>query len=486
MSAQAWFRDLPVRAKLRVVVGVVAGLSLLGACAVFVTVQWVSSRSALARQLEIVAEIMGDQSSAALEFDQAPQAAAILRALKAERQVVGAALYGRDGRVFARYVRDGAPAGALPDRASPDGRAFDGDGLLVTVPVHSGAERIGSFSVRSDLSAAAQRLLVDLATVVLVLLGATAAALWMSGRLGRLITQPLIRLAGVARAVSKDRDYAVRAEPGGRDEIGDLIAGFNDMLSQIQERDAALAQGKTELESRVHERTKELEAVNKEIEAFSYSVSHDLRAPLRAIGGFSRMLVEDCSAQLDADGRRYLAVIGDNTKKMGDLIDDLLAFSGLSRRSVEPTTIDMEEMARATIQELKDANPGRELDFRLGPLPPARGDRAMMKQVFVNLLSNAVKYSRGRTPAVIEIGSAVEGGEVRYWVKDNGVGFSMEYSKKLFGVFQRLHSPQQFEGTGVGLALVQRIIQRHGGRVAGEGVPDQGATFSFALPAASK
>lgn len=482
MTRYAWFRDLPFRSKLRVVVWVISGISLLGACGVFVTYQWFSSRNAMARQLEVAAEIVGDQSGAALEFDQAPQAALILRSLKAQRQIVGAALYGRDGRLFARYLRDGAPADAVPDRASPEGPVFDDAGLLVSVPVRSGADTIGSFTVRSDLSAASTRLLIDLVVVALVLVGASIAVLVLTGRLGAQISQPVMQLAEVVRVVGKERHYSVRAEKGGKDELGELIAGFNDMLSQIEARDAALALAKEELEQRVQQRTKELEAANREIEGFSYSVSHDLRAPLRAIGGFARMLEEDCGTQVDEHGKRYIAVIQENTAKMGQLIDDLLAFSGLSRKSVEPALIDMEGMAKSVLEEQTAANPGRTFQVRVGALPSVRGDRAMMKQVFVNLLSNAVKYSRGRDPAVIEVDAADEGAELRYWVKDNGVGFSMEYVKKLFGVFQRLHTPKQFEGTGVGLALVQRIIHRHGGRVWAEAAPEQGATFTFVLP----
>jgi len=482
MKAADLFRDLPIRQKLRRIVLIIAGISVLGACAAFMTYQWFASRNAMARQLEIVAEIVGDQSSAALEFGQAPQADAILRSLKAERQVVGAVLYGADGKVFARYLREGAEADALPARASGDLRVFDAGGLLVTVPVRSGSERIGTFSVRSDLSMASKRLMLDLVTVALVLLAAMVAVLYLSTRLGGLITQPVTRLAEVVRAVTKERKYSIRVEKGGQDEMGDLFAGFNDMLSQIEARDAALALARDELELRVQKRTRELGEANKELEGFSYSVSHDLRAPLRAISGFSQMLLEDCAPRLDAEGQRYLKVIQENTRRMGQLIDDLLAFSGLGRKNVEPVRIDMESMAKEVFEELKAANPGRTFDFRLSALPPAQGDRPMMKQVFVNLLSNAVKYSRGKEPAVIEVGSRTEAEEVVYFVRDNGVGFSMNYVEKLFGVFQRLHSPKEFEGTGVGLALVQRIIQRHGGRIWADAKLNEGAIFSFALP----
>ena len=218
-----------------------------------------------------------------------------------------------------------------------------------------------------------------------------------------------------------------------------------------------------------------------ELEAFSYSVSHDLRAPLRAIDGFSRILLEEYGDKLDPEANRLLDVIRSNTSNMGRLIDDLLAFSRLGRQEMNPTTIDVRELAAAVMDELKSANTNPDVQEHIAELPPVRGDRAMIRQVFVNLLSNALKFTSTRDAAVIEIGQMVANGEDVYYVKDNGVGFEMQYADKLFGVFQRLHTPDEFEGTGVGLAIVHRIIQRHGGRVWAEGKVNEGATFFFTL-----
>lgn len=236
------------------------------------------------------------------------------------------------------------------------------------------------------------------------------------------------------------------------------------------------------LERRVGERTAQLAAANQELEAFSYSVSHDLRAPLRAIDGFSRILVEDHSDKLDDDATRVLGVIRSNTQNMGRLIDDLLAFSRLGRKPIERSQIDMKELVRDVFAQLSSADPAVARRLNLRPLHVAHGDPAMVRQVFVNLLSNAAKYSRARNPALIEVGGYSRNGENVYFVKDNGVGFDMNYANKLFGVFQRLHSAEEFEGTGVGLAIVQRIIHQHGGRVWAEGKLNEGATFYFTLP----
>ncbi len=246
-------------------------------------------------------------------------------------------------------------------------------------------------------------------------------------------------------------------------------------------RSEARLRGLTEeLESRVETRTAELKAANRELEAFSYSVSHDLRAPLRAVDGFSRILLEDHAKQLDTDGRRLLGVVRSSTRQMGQLIDDLLSFSRIGRQEMTRTGVDMMALAHAAFRDLLAAD--ERVSFTVGPLPHADVDPSLMRQVWTNLISNALKFTRPKVERVIEVAGRTEPGRVVYSVKDNGVGFDMAYSNKLFGVFQRLHSSHEFEGTGVGLALVQRIVHRHGGEVWAEGKAGEGATFSFSLP----
>jgi PAS domain S-box-containing protein len=235
-----------------------------------------------------------------------------------------------------------------------------------------------------------------------------------------------------------------------------------------------------ELEQRVRDRTSELEAANKELEAFSYSVSHDLRAPLRGVDGYARILVEDYESKLDYEGKRVLGVIQNETRRMGRLIDELLNFSRLGRQQMKTSVLNMTLMAKEVFEELAPVQ--RRPQLELKPLPPARGDEALIRQVFVNLVSNAVKFTRLREAPVIEIGSQPDPEQSLYYVKDNGVGFDAKYASKLFGVFQRLHREDEFEGTGVGLALIQRIIHRHGGRIWAEAKLNEGATFYFTLP----
>lgn len=237
-----------------------------------------------------------------------------------------------------------------------------------------------------------------------------------------------------------------------------------------------------DLESRVRARTAELEGALRELESFSYSISHDLRSPLRAIAGYAKIIEEDYAAHIDAEGHRLLGRIVGGAIRMSELIDDLLDFSRIGRAELKKVPIEMTGLVREVLGEMPEGGSGHHLQARIADLPGAVADRGLLRQVWANLLSNAIKYSRQRDPMAIEVGGAIEGDEAHYFVRDNGVGFEMQYVGKLFQVFQRLHRDPAFEGTGVGLAIVARIVQRHGGRVWAEAEPDKGATFHFTLP----
>jgi len=256
------------------------------------------------------------------------------------------------------------------------------------------------------------------------------------------------------------------------------IFGISRDITERKQGEQAIRQ----LNINLTEQAAQLHTANKELEAFSYSISHDLRAPLRAINGYTRILVEDYSSALDEEGRRICKVITTETLRMGKLIDDLLSFSRLSRKEIQTANIDMKELAYAVFDELTTEEQRQRIDLKIGRLPQAKGDPALMHQVWLNLISNAIKFSSKKERAVIELGTKRSEDEIIYCVQDNGAGFEILYVDKLFGVFQRLHSEDEFEGTGVGLAIMKRIIQRHGGRVWAEGEVDKGATFYFALP----
>lgn len=236
-----------------------------------------------------------------------------------------------------------------------------------------------------------------------------------------------------------------------------------------------------ELEERVMDRTADLKAANRELEAFSYSVSHDLRAPLRAIDGFSNILLRKHANELSKEGKEFLQLVRDNTQHMGKLVDDLLAFSRLGRQAVVRQTVDPARIVQLCLAELRGEHEGRQVVVAVGDLVACQAEPALLKQVWLNLLANAFKYTRKRPVANIDVGCRIENGELTYFVKDNGVGFDMQYAQKLFGVFQRLHRAEDYEGTGVGLAIVQRIIHRHGGKVWVQAEANQGAAFYFTL-----
>jgi len=264
----------------------------------------------------------------------------------------------------------------------------------------------------------------------------------------------------------------IRGVDGGTER---LLAVARDITDRKQAEEAI-----RDLNSELRDKAVQLEAANKELESFSYSVSHDLRAPLRAIDGFALMIEEDSEERLDAEGKRHLAVIRENSRRMGSLIDNLLVFSQLGRQPVASRDVNVDSMVREVIDETVGG--GTTPQIEVGLLPLARGDRGLLRQVWVNLIANAVKYSSKATRPSIQITGIRAGAENHYSVRDNGVGFDMAYADKLFGVFQRLHRADEFAGTGVGLAIVHRIVTRHGGRVWAEGKVNQGAVFSFALP----
>jgi signal transduction histidine kinase len=473
-------KDIPIQRKLMRVILLTSGIVLLLTSAFYFAYEVFTFRHTTVRQLSILGKIIANNSTAALAFDSQDDANEILAALKAEPHIVAAGIYDMQGNIFSSYPPN-YPTADFPTVNENESYGFENSYLIGFQPIVQGGNRLGTLYLKSDMGAIYERFQLYGGMGVVVIAISFLVAYLISKNLQQVISKPILALAETANAIANHQDYSVRVLKSGNDEIGLLTDAFNQMLTQIQSQNLQIQLFNQKLEQSIIERTRELEVANKELEAFSYSVSHDLRAPLRSIDGYSRVLIEDYGEKLDDEGKRTLKVIMKNALKMGHLIDDLLAFSRLGKLNVTKVNLDMNSLIRGVVEEFK-AQYRKEATININPLLSVQGDRSMLKQALGNLIGNALKYSMKKEQSIVEIGSFAENDSVVYFVKDNGAGFDMQYYDKLFGVFQRLHSANEFEGTGVGLALVHRIITKHGGKVWAEGKIDEGATFYFSLP----
>jgi PAS domain S-box-containing protein len=598
-----------IQRKLVTAIMVTSTTVLLLVSAVFVAQEVVSFRRFLVRAIITRADMLAANSTASLAFRNPDDAVQVLGVLKADPHMVAAALYDHRGRLFATYPAT-VPPGVVPDAPGPRGHRFEKSHLVVFEPVVEDGRPLGTIYLKSDLRALDERLRVDALVVLLAVVGSIGVAFALSTWLQRRIARPVLTLAEVARAVSERKDYSVRAKTVSDDEIGVLAEAFDEMLSEIQQRDTALrasearlrailesaldclitmdhdgrivefnpaaerlfgyrrsaavgapladliippslrdrhrqglahylatGQGmvldkrleltamradgaelpvevaitrirqdgppmftgfirditdrkraeqeirqlNADLERRVIARTAELEASNKELEAFSYSVSHDLRSPLRAIDGFSKALLDDSATQLSDTGRRHLERVRGAARSMAELIDDILNLARLSRAEMHRERVDLSALGKEIAASLSQSQPERRVSFVIANGLTTEGDSQLLRVAFDNLLRNAWKFTSKHPTGRIEVGRSQQDGSSVYFISDDGAGFDMAHAKLLFTPFQRLHRQNDFEGTGVGLATVQRIIQRHGGRLWAEGAVERGATFYFTL-----
>jgi signal transduction histidine kinase len=423
-----------------------------------------------------------------------------LSLLRSRPKVRAAAIYDARGRRFAAFSRSEEDAG-FPELPEAGGARVEGNRLVVFKRIVREREILGTVYLKAEYELA-DRMLGYLGIAALTAAVAMLVAYFFSRWIDRVLVLPVVAIAAVATEVTRNRRFDLRAQTAGDDEIGLLADSGYDMLSEIERTTAdleasnrqfareAAERSKAEeqvrelnlaLEQRVRERTAQLEYSNGELEAFCYTVSHDLRAPLRSIDGFSQALVEDFAAALPAEAQRYVGRIRGSTQRMGQLIEDLLNLSKVSRSELQMNEVDVGALAKEVVGELRLRESGRQVEVFVWDDMQAQADRRLLRAALENLIANAWKFTAKADAARIEIGMLRDGAQASFFVKDNGAGFDMAFAGKLFGAFQRLHSTNEFQGTGIGLATVQRIVHRHGGRIWADARPGKGAVFFFTL-----
>jgi PAS domain S-box-containing protein len=532
--------ELRIRTRLTLITALICTIALLLAIAIIITYDNYSYHAQKVKETSAQAEILAAGMIASLEFDDRRSAQNYLDPLATNPEITAAAVYASNGSLFAGYTRSGSKS--APSSAESLGQRFEENALIVFWPVLLGQRQIGSVFLRASTEPLATRIARYGGITLLAMIASLLVTLPIAMRLHYAIANPVyarslleasldpmitinpdgkitdvneatVKVTGLNRAelIGTDfSDYFTEPEKARIDYQQVFAQGsVTDFPLTIRHRDGRLTDvlynasvykdehGKVlgvfaaardvtaqkQAEQEIRQRTAELQIANRELEAFSYSVSHDLRAPLRAIDGFSQVVIEDYADRLDGQGRDYLNRVRAATQRMGNLIDDMLALSRVARSEMQRQTVDLSALAAEVLSDLQKNEPERKITWQIQPGLRAPGDARLLHMVLVNLLGNAWKYTARQPQPRIEF-NAVDNadGTTEFFVRDNGTGFDMAYADKLFGVFQRLHSAAEFPGTGVGLAIVQRIIHRHGGQVRGVGKPDQGATFYFTLP----
>ncbi|MBM4026710.1 MAG: HAMP domain-containing protein [Planctomycetes bacterium] len=510
----AFVRGLSLKHKLIAIIMLTCVVSLTLVGVVFAAWERAALRHALVRDLSAHADVLADNCKAAITFRDPADASGVLRTVGAIPSILTACVYTSDGELFAAHRRKGATV-ALP-RPAParDGREFDWRSLVLTKPVLLDGESIGTVCLRADLTPLHTRLKHSFTVILCLVLACSLAAYLISSRLQGLISAPILHLADVAHRVSEKKEYTVRAVPTGRDEVGLLIETFNQMLGQIEQRDAALVEANEGLEARVGERTGELRAANekltrevatrrqielalaeanehlaetvqslrrsnKELQDFAYVAAHDLKAPLRGIGTLADWIASDYAGQFDEQGRQQLRLLKGRVTRLTELINGILHYAEISRGTPRRETVDLDGLLAETIGLL---DPPSHIQVVVQPeLPAVAGDKVRLGQVFRNLIDNAIKYM-DKPQGRIEIGCTDRD---RFWefaVTDNGPGIEAKYFEKIFQMFQTLAPRDQRESTGIGLPIVKKIVELFGGRIWVESKPGQGSTFFFTLP----
>lgn len=480
--------DLPVRAKLLVLILLSSGVTLMLAMLAIVIFDSYDYSNARIRDLRTQAEILGRTSAAALVFNDPAAGTEYLAALRAKPTILTGALYTADGKLFAQYGKDDKHR-VFP-KAEPAGYRFEGDELLLFHQIENEGQAIGTVYLRADLQRL-QRALSYAGIVMVVMAAALGAGLWISTRLQTLVSLPIMEIARVSQEVIEKKDYSLRAKKISSDEIGALTEAFNLMLAHIQERDARLSAANQSLQAEIEERRQAQEALknnmqelarsNAELEQFAYVSSHDLQEPLRMVASYTQLLEKRYADKFDEKGLLFLHYIVDGARRMQQLIDDLLMFSRVGTRGKELRPLPANEPLAAALQNLKTSIQESGATISAPELPRVMGDATQLTQLFQNLIGNAVKFHRPNLPPRIEIEVTDQNEFWLFAVKDNGIGIDQGHFERIFVIFQRLHGRTEYPGSGIGLAICKKIIERHGGHIWVESQPDKGSAFYFTL-----
>jgi len=463
-------RDKPIRQRLMAILLLTSGVVVVLTCAAFLAYEFVTFRQTTLKNLSTLGGIIAANSTASLAFQNEGDAREILSALRAEPHVVAAALYDKDGKLFARYPAD-LPVAAFPAAPDRDGYRFEHSDLVGFAPVAQASNpRLGTLYLQSDLTAVYGTLRLAGAIAALVMAVSLLVAYLLSATLQGTISRPILALAETAKSVSDRSDYSVRAPKLGGDELGLLTDAFNQMLSRIEDQDRARGHLITELEHS-----------NKELEQFAYVASHDLQEPLRMVSSYTELLERRYGDKLDDKAREFIGYAVDGAVRMQRLINDLLEFSRVSTRGKALQPVDVTRVLGTVRANLSVAIQDAGALVTNDDLPTVMADETQLVQLLQNLIGNAIKF-RGRDRPHVHVGAQATATEWVFAVRDNGIGIAPEYFERIFVIFQRLHARDEYPGTGIGLAVCRRILDRHGGRIWVESEPGHGSTFYFALP----
>jgi signal transduction histidine kinase len=470
------FRNLRIEQKLMVIIMLTSSAALVLAGFGIVISNSMLFREYLKRDLSALARIIADNSTAALAFDDPVSAAETLGALRAKPHVVNACIYRANGTMLAQYARSRTAAGC-PAADTRDGIASSGGSITLTQSITLNRRRIGRLILVNDLGEIAERMKIDGATVLVFLLASGVIAFFLSSRLRTIVATPISQLAQAATSVSQTRDYSVRAQKKSNDELGILVDAFNQMLEGIQSRDGELTRALSELQRS----NESLARSNEDLQRFAFIASHDLQEPLRMIAVYTQLLVRRYSGGPGGEITTFVENIVGGTRRMRELLDDLLAYTEIGTAPEQPfEAVDLNIVLEKVAHNLKVAIDDNQAIVTAGRMPVLSAHEAHFVALFQNLIGNAIKY-RSEQPPRIDIATEVTDGWLRLAVADNGIGIDPQYHATIFVAFKRLHG-KGIPGTGIGLAICQRVVERYGGRISVHSEPGHGATFVIMLP----